>query len=107
MNEQCLPGLLAIFYKNSMLAAPRESSGQNLGVGQFGRVAFWPEFSLGEIRSSTAFLSELSLGEIRSGTTFLSEFSLRAIRSICSFHPSCRLHPNASKGQFGRSPCTQ
>ena len=25
MNEQCLPGLLAIFYKNSMLAAPRPS----------------------------------------------------------------------------------
>src|SRR5271156_4784189 len=72
MNEQCLPGLLAIFYKNSMLAAPRESSGQNLGVGQFGRVAFWPEFSLGEIRSSTASLSELSLGEIRSGITFWS-----------------------------------
>ena len=25
MNEQCLPGLLAIFYKNSILAAPRPS----------------------------------------------------------------------------------
>jgi hypothetical protein len=34
MNEQCLPGLLAIFYKNSMLTAPpRESSVQNLGIG--------------------------------------------------------------------------
>ena len=42
MNEQCLPGLLAIFYKNSMLAAPRPS---HVAL-RLSRVAFRPCYLL-------------------------------------------------------------
>jgi hypothetical protein len=72
MNEQCLPGLLAIFYKNSMLAAPRPS---HVALRLSHLSSSTPSSTSSTLSSSSSTLSSSSLTLSSSSSTLASRTS--------------------------------